>query len=123
MALVSIIDSTRGCLIGSEITVAETSISRMVGLLPKSSLGRGQGLWIRPSSGVHTIGMRFIIDVIGLDKQLRVVKLWRNLVPHRITAISWNIRSVIELPAGNIDECGVSVGDQLQISHANAPVA
>ena len=69
-----------------------------------------------PSSGVHTLGMMFSIDVIGLDKELRVVKLWPCLVPFRVTSVSLKVRSVVELEAGRIEACQVQLGDLLQIS-------
>jgi uncharacterized protein len=87
----------------------------MIGLLRKRGLNAGEGLWIKPSSGVHTVGMKFTIDVIGLDKNLRVVKLWPQLVPFRVTSVSLKLRSVIELGAGQIAECGVQLGDLLEI--------
>jgi uncharacterized membrane protein (UPF0127 family) len=77
----------------------------------------GGGLWIKPSSGVHTFFMRFAIDVIGLDKNLRVIKLWPDLVPWRVTSVSLQLRSVIELSAGHIAECGVQLGDVLRIDN------
>ena len=116
MRVVTVTDTTRGTVIGDRIQVAETSLSRMVGLLGKRGLNAGGGLWIRPSSGVHTVGMMFSIDVIGLDKELRVVKLWPNLVPFRVTSVSLKIRSVIELEAGSIAACQVEMGDLLHIS-------
>jgi hypothetical protein len=60
--------------------------------------------------------MMFAIDVIGLDRDLKVIKLWSRLVPFRVTAVSLKLRSVIELPAGRIGACQVSIGDQLQIA-------
>src|ERR1700733_12829783 len=116
MRVVQVVNQTRGTLIGDEIKVADTSLSRMVGLLGKRGLNAGEGLWIKPSSGVHTFGMMFTIDVIGLDQDLKVLKLWSRLVPFRVTSVSLKLRSVIELPAGRIDECQVSVGDQFQIT-------
>ena len=62
--------------------------------------------------------MKFSIDVIGLDRDLKVIKLWSRLVPFRVTSVSLKLRSVIELPPGRIDECQVSVGDQLRIADA-----
>jgi uncharacterized membrane protein (UPF0127 family) len=47
--------------------------------------------------------MRFEIDVIGLDAEMRVVKLWQNVRPQRVTRIAMNVKSVIELAAGEID--------------------
>jgi uncharacterized membrane protein (UPF0127 family) len=116
MRVVTVTDTTRGTTIGDRIQVADTSLSRMFGLLGKRGLNPGEGLWIMPSSGVHTVGMMFSIDVIGLDKQLRVIKLWPRLVPFRVTSVSLRMRSVIELEAGRIDACQVALGDVIQIS-------
>lgn len=113
--MVQVMNETRRTLIGDRVEVADTSWTRLVGLLGRSGLRAGEGLWIRPSSGVHTMGMRFPIDVIGLDRQLRVMKLWKNLVPFRVTSLSWTMHSVIELPAGRIAETGVAVGDSLRV--------
>lgn len=116
MRVVTVADTTRGTVIGDRVEVADTSLSRMVGLLGRRGLNAGGGLWIMPSSGVHTLGMMFSIDVIGLDKELRVVKLWPRLVPFRVTSVSLKVRSVVELEAGRIEACQVQLGDLLQIS-------
>ena len=70
-----------------------------------------------PSSGVHTMGMRFAIDVVGLDKHMRVLKVWHNLVPWRVTAVSLKMQSVIELAAGTARETNIEVGDHLAVTH------
>jgi hypothetical protein len=80
----------------------------------KKQLDAGRGLLIRPSSGVHTFGMRFPIDVVGLDKTLRVIGLWPDLKPFRLAGISFKIHSALELPAGQIASCNIGLGDQLQ---------
>jgi uncharacterized membrane protein (UPF0127 family) len=116
MRVVTVSDLIRGTVIGDRIKVANTSFSRMVGLLGKPGLNIGEGLWISPCSGVHTVGMRFTIDVIGLDKDLKVVKIWSRLDPFRVTSVSLKIRSVIELGAGRIDECMVEIGDTLRVT-------
>ena len=115
MRVVTVTNLTRETVIGSQIEIADTSLSRMIGLLRKRGLNAGEGLWIKPSSGVHTVGMKFTIDVIGLDKDLRVVKLWPQLVPFRLTSVSLKVSSVIELGGGQIAECGVQLGDLLEV--------
>jgi uncharacterized membrane protein (UPF0127 family) len=115
MKVVTVVNETRGPLVADRVQVASTSLTRMVGLLGKQGLNAGEGLWIKPSSGVHTIGMKFTIDVIGLDKHNKVIKLWKRLVPQRITTVHWNMKSVIELPAGQIDERQIQLGDVLAI--------
>lgn len=102
-------------VLAANIVVAETSLRRAVGLLGHPHLSRDEGIWIKPSSGVHTVGMRFAIDVVGLDAQLRVVRLWPSLKPYRLTAIVPSVRSVLELAAGTIAESGLRLGDQLSI--------
>jgi uncharacterized membrane protein (UPF0127 family) len=95
--------------------MADTAVRRAVGLLRHRRLEAGAGLWIKPCSGVHTFGMSFPIDVIGLDKQMRIVKLWPELKPNRITAIYPRVRTVLELAAGTIASHNVSIGDQLTV--------
>jgi uncharacterized protein len=110
---------TRGTTVGDSVELADTSLRRMFGLLGRRGLDAGGGLWIKPSSGVHTFGMAFKIDVIGLDRDLKVIKLWRCLAPFRITSVSMKMKSVVELPCGAIKGAQVQVGDQLQIEPAS----
>jgi uncharacterized membrane protein (UPF0127 family) len=102
-------------LIASKVCIADTSLRRMVGLLDRAHLDPEEGLWIKPCSGVHTLGMRFPIDVVGLDTDLRVVRLWPFLKAHRITAIVLAVRTVLELAPGRIVHCGLRLGDHLHI--------
>jgi uncharacterized membrane protein (UPF0127 family) len=108
-------DRTSGTTIGTQITIADTSVARLVGLLGRRELSPGCGLLIRPSCGVHTFGMLFSIDAIALDKGLRVLKLWPGLAPFRVTSLQRKAHSVLELPAGQISRCRIQVGDQLEL--------
>lgn len=115
MKLIALRDKTTGVLIGPEIALADTSLSRLCGLLGKRRLDAGCGVLIRPSSGVHTFGMLFPIDVVGLDKNFTVLRLWRGLRPFRITSVSLKIHSMLEIAPGQIDQCGIAIGHQLEI--------
>ena len=44
--------------------IADTSKTRKTGLLKHDRLENGEGLWITPCEGVHTVGMKFPIDVL-----------------------------------------------------------
>ena len=118
MRSVRVVNRTRNTTVGDKIELADTSLTRLWGLLGRSGLGAGGGLWIAPSSGVHTMGMKFPIDVVGLDRNRRVVKLWHSLVPYRVTSVSLKTSSVIELAAGEILRAGIEVGDELAVSEA-----
>lgn len=102
--------------IGTEIGLADTSLTRLFGLLGRRGLNPGQGILIRPSSGVHTFGMQFPIDVVAVDRHLRVVRTWRRLRPFRVTRVSTKFHSILELAPGQIEECGIEAGDQLAIT-------
>jgi uncharacterized membrane protein (UPF0127 family) len=109
----NLIDTTRATVVGTRIITADTSLTRLIGLLGKRRLDAGCGLLIKPSSGIHTFGMLFPIDVVALSKNLRVLKLWHRLAPFRVTSISVKTHSMLELPAGQIRNCQMQVGDQL----------
>jgi uncharacterized membrane protein (UPF0127 family) len=108
-------NTSRGTTVGDSIELADTSMTRMFGLLGRRGLDTGGGLWIKPSSGVHTFFMAFSIDVVGLDRDLKVVRLWRSLPPWRVTSVSFKLKSVLELPSGQIVQSQMQIGDQLQI--------
>lgn len=115
MRVAKVVNLTRGTVIGDRIEVADNSSTRGKGLLGRAGLDAGAGLWIKPCSGVHMFGMKFPIDVIGLNANREVIKLWPNLKPWRMSPISLRLRSVIEVAAGRIAECQVQLGDLLQI--------
>src|SRR5580698_8283376 len=113
MDQVTIRNATRATVIGSRIAVADTCFTRLFGLLGRKGLDADTGLWIRPSSGVHTFGMRFSIDVVALDSTLRVCAMWPKLRPWRISGVSWRSHSILELPSGSIQRGNIQPGDQM----------
>ena len=110
---VEIVNLTKNVVVGTRIRVADNAIARLVGLLENHSLEPGCGLLIEPSSGIHTFGMRFPIDVVALDAQMRVLGTWEKLGPCRVAAVHWKTRSVLELPDGTIHASRIEVNDQL----------
>jgi len=113
MQTVAVVNTTRDAVLGERIAVAETSWSRMVGLLGKSGLEPGAGLLIIPSQAVHTIAMRFAIDVVFVNRRWRVVGLQPAMAPNRVTGLHWRAHFVLELPAGVVARTATAVGDQL----------
>lgn len=105
----------RATAVGDKIAVADNSISRFLGLMGRKSIEPGSGMWITPSSGVHTFWMRMRIDVVALDADMRVIKLGHAVRPWRLCGLSWRTRSVLELPAGKIRSCGIKTGDVMKV--------
>ena len=98
---------------GDSVKVADTSSARRTGLLRQSSLAAGEGLWIVPCEGIHTWGMKFSIDVAFLSRKRQIVKIRKDMGKWRIAWCLW-AHSVLELPAGTLEQTGTCRGDQLQ---------
>jgi uncharacterized membrane protein (UPF0127 family) len=111
---------TRGTELGASVELANHSAARRKGLLGRDSLFAGEGLWILPCQAVHTVGMRFPIDLVYLDRDLRVRKVRSNVYPWRLSACV-SAHSVLELAPGTIQETQTNRGDQLKISSPVAP--
>lgn len=97
------------------VGIADTHWSRLRGLLGRLRLKSGEGLWVVPSRGIHTIGVLFPIDLVYLDQRNRVVHLVEQLGTFRISPIRTDATSVIELKAGTIRASRTQVGDYLLI--------
>jgi uncharacterized membrane protein (UPF0127 family) len=91
---------------------ADTALARMRGLLGRKSLPNGEGILLRPASSVHTAFMRFPIDAVFLDRELRVLKVAPDLRPWR-TAARRKAHAVLELPAGEAARRGIEPGHRL----------
>jgi uncharacterized membrane protein (UPF0127 family) len=111
-------NATRGTMVGERIRVAETGLTRIVGLLGERELLPGDGLLIVPSQGVHTLGMRFAIDVVFLDGSWNVIAVRHAMRPFRMTRVVWRAAAVLELRSGTLNSTNTSVGDTIEFSLA-----
>jgi uncharacterized membrane protein (UPF0127 family) len=107
-------NQTRQTVLADAADIADTSAKRRTGLLKHSSLKPGEGLWIKPCESVHTFFMKFPIDLVYLDKALKVRKV-RSAVPAWRLSACLSAFSVLELPAGTIGQTQTAVGDELAI--------
>jgi uncharacterized membrane protein (UPF0127 family) len=114
--LLTAINLTRGVRLTECGRVADTFLTRLVGLLnDKQPLEFGGGMWISPCNSIHSIGMRFKFDAIFLDKNLRVVHLVREMKPWRISKMVFSAHSVLELPGGLIFQTATELEDQFEM--------
>src|ERR1700723_1812879 len=104
---------TRQTVLAHSVEVAEHSAARRKGLLGRSSLAAGEGLWIVPCESVHTFGMKFPIDLVYLDRNKTVKKVRSAVPPWRLSACL-SAHSVIELASGTIRSTETSPGDNLE---------
>jgi uncharacterized protein len=85
-------------LLGLEVPVATSAVSRLLGLALLPCGRAGSGLLIPRCRSVHTFGMRFPIDVLFLDERDRVIELRRSVPPWRLIRCA-GAMAVLELPS------------------------
>lgn len=109
---------TRQAYLATDLEVADTHWSRLRGLMgtDAANFPAGKGLWIVPCRGVHTLGMRFAIDVVYLNGDRVIVHIEENLRPWRMAAVRLNASTVLELPSSMVRQTGTSVGDEIDIA-------
>jgi uncharacterized protein len=94
------------------LEMTETFGERARGLLGRESCEGG--LHLAGARVVHSVGMKFSLDVAFLSEDLTVVRLVR-LPPGRIALPRWGVRSVLQTEAGALERWGVRESDQLVI--------
>jgi len=110
-----IFNLTRKTHLARNAEIAGSGRKRTKGLLGRKGLAAGEGMWIIPCEAVHTFGMQFPIDLVYLDRGLRIKKVRRNVPPWRLSACL-SAHSILELPAGTILESQSQPGDLLEFS-------
>lgn len=94
------------------LEVADTRTARRKGLLRRD--GIEGALLLKPARSVHTIGMRFALDVAFCDESMIVLEV-RTMAPNRVSPIRWRARCVIEAEAGKFDRWNLRPGQQLEV--------
>jgi hypothetical protein len=105
--------------------VADSFVSKLSGLIGRSSLAAGSGLYFPGTNSIHMLFMRFAIDVLFVgaprgDGAQLVVALKPNLRPW--TGIVWYVRGArgaLEVPAGSLAGTGLKVGDYVRLAPAD----
>lgn len=113
-----VINLTKKTWLATKVRKADNFVTRLIGLLKRKHLGPEEALWLMPSKGIHTIGMKFPIDVIFLNRSHEVVGLISGLAPYRISSVHLRGYSVMELPNGTIRKSRTEIGDKFEISLA-----
>jgi uncharacterized protein len=109
---------TRNIHLATSLAVADTHWTRLRGLLGlrPDDFRNGNGLWIVPCHGVHTLGMGFPIDIVYLDRNRTVVHVQSELRPWRFAPIRSQAASVLELPIRTVAETQTAIGDKIEIT-------
>ncbi len=92
-----------------DVRLTESFIERNRGLLALPPLSEGEGLLINPCSSIHTFSMKYPLDLVYLDKALKIVKIVENIAANRVS-LCWRAKSTLELKSGEVERLKLSVG-------------
>lgn len=97
-----------------EVELADNFLKRFCGLMLRRRLEEGRALLLEPCDGVHMLFMRFAIDVVYLDKELRIKKIVRNLWPWLGLSFCLGAWGALELPSGEVERLKLVVGQKFE---------
>jgi uncharacterized membrane protein (UPF0127 family) len=98
-----------------KIEIAATFFQRLIGLLGRRSLDENQGLYFPGVRSIHTLFMKFPIDVLFLDDAFTVVKKVHCLRPYRWAMGMRKTRNTLELSCGTLEKFSIAVGDKISL--------
>ena len=109
-----IVNLTRGTVVCENAIVADGPLQRMLGLMGRRDLAPTVGMLLRPAPAIHSAFMRFALDAVFLDADVRVLRVVAGLRPWR-AAVQRGAHAVLELAAGECARRGIEVGDRLAL--------
>ena len=115
MKTVRVYNVTKKKVLLERAGVADSFFLRLKGLLGKKELPPGEGLVIKPCNAVHSLGMKFPIDVAFVDKENRICHLIQEMHPLKVGKTIKGARYVIEGEAGLFAVSGTEVGDLVRL--------
>jgi uncharacterized membrane protein (UPF0127 family) len=83
---------------GVDVRVAADPLARLLGLAGLRALPPRTALQLPRTRSIHTLGMRFALDLVWLDRDERVVRIDRGVRPWRVRGCRM-ASHVVELPS------------------------
>ena len=115
-SLMCAFNRTRGVMLATQVKTAESFDERRMGLLNRDQFSTGEGLHIVPCDSIHTVGMKFSIDVAFLDEIGMVLETASDLQPGLRRIGCDRAVSALELPCGVLRMTGTRPGDILEFA-------
>ena len=111
----NIVNTTRNKVIADKAARAGSFLARGRGLMLSPPLPAGGGLVIDPCNSIHMFFMRYPLDILFLNKDGKVVFMYKGIKPWRMGRIVRGAKMAVELPEGSIEATGTQIGDQVSI--------
>ncbi len=106
-------NQTRNLPLITQGRLANTFWLRLRGLLGAAPLQKEEGLILVGEKSIHTLFMKFPIDVVYVNKNYKVIRTDANMVPYRLGPFVAQSAYVLEMPVGTIANTATGAGDQL----------
>ena len=114
MRTVQVFNVSKAIIIAEQAKLASSLGQRLKGLLGCNSLSDNEAMILKPCNSIHTFFMRFPIDVLFLDRNMRIIRVIENMQPFRMCHIVWGSKLTIELPAGKISQTNTQLSDTIE---------
>ena len=111
----SVLNKSKNSLISQKAKMADSFFLRLLGLMFRKSIGKNEALIFKSAPSIHTFFMRFPIDIVFLDKNMKVIRICENLSPWR-AVFCFGSAFTVELPPHRVLERPLNIGDILQIT-------
>lgn len=102
------------------LEVATTAASRSRGLLGRD--GIDGAIWLAPAKQVHSMRMRFDLDIAFVTKDGTVLRV-QSLPRNRMSRVVWRAHAVVEAEAGRFAAWGLRPGARITPPFPNGPSA
>ena len=108
------INAKTGKIIAGDLEMKDSYLGRLIGLLSRKGLNRGQGIVLKPCAQIHTCFMRFAIDVVFISKDFKVLKIIKNMGAWHFSPIVLKSLYTLEVAAGEIKD--LNEGDYIKFT-------
>ncbi len=98
-----------------KVSRADNLLAKGLGVIGWKDFGNRNGLLLTGTNSIHTYFVRFSLDLVFLDKNMKVIKLLKNLKPFRFSPIVWSAKHVLEMPNHSIEKFSIKVGDEINM--------
>jgi uncharacterized membrane protein (UPF0127 family) len=106
-----ILNVSKNTVLADEVFIADTFMKKVNGL---TTFGQTVSLFMKTRWGIHTFDMKFPIDCVVCDNDMKVVAVRESLAPNSFFFWKPSYKNVIELPMKTISRSGTAIGDTLK---------
>jgi len=98
-------------LVSGSVFCAQSFFTRLSGLIFRRPLGSGEALLLKDCKSIHTLGMRYSIDAVFIDREGRIISLFEGIPPWRFLPHISKASAVMEFRSGFIKKKKLRTGD------------